>query len=196
MSQIVIISNHRTGSSALAGLLNRLGINMGDSLLGKSICNPTGHFEDLDFLNHHDKIVKDWTNPSNLVTNSDINIWRELIKSKKDFGVKDPRLCILGKYFIPLLTNPKIITINRSFEASIKSLCKRNNFTYEKSKSIFNIYEKEKNDLLNNLKLPVLKITYKELIEDKNVINRICNFLDIEKKEINFINKDLNNNGY
>jgi len=41
-----------------AGILCKLGINMGGKTLGKSLSNPLGHFENEDFYNLNKKILK------------------------------------------------------------------------------------------------------------------------------------------
>jgi hypothetical protein len=54
---IIILGMHRSGTSMVAGLLAKMGINMGDDLLGRSPSNPFGHFEDWDFVNLNDSIL-------------------------------------------------------------------------------------------------------------------------------------------
>ena len=64
---IVILGMHRSGTSMLAGILEKLGISMGKSTIEKSINNPFGYFEDYEFLDLNQRILKDasgsWKNP-------------------------------------------------------------------------------------------------------------------------------------
>lgn len=53
----LILSSHRSGSSATAGMLDVLGIHMGDSLLKPSSTNPKSYFENVDFVYLNDKIL-------------------------------------------------------------------------------------------------------------------------------------------
>lgn len=53
----LILSAHRTGSSATAGVFYTLGIPMGDYLLKPSVTNPKGYFKNIDFVNLNDRIL-------------------------------------------------------------------------------------------------------------------------------------------
>ncbi|ABN70622.1 hypothetical protein Smar_1536 [Staphylothermus marinus F1] len=44
---VVVLGMHRSDTSMIAGILNILGVYMGERLLGASWSNPLGHFEDL-----------------------------------------------------------------------------------------------------------------------------------------------------
>ncbi|WP_317615918.1 hypothetical protein [Bacillus wiedmannii] len=63
----LILSSHRSGSSATAGMLDVLRIHMEDSLLKSSSTNPKGYFENVDFVYLNDKILNSigaaWDNP-------------------------------------------------------------------------------------------------------------------------------------
>lgn len=67
--EVIILGMHRSGTSMVAGVLSRVGINMGKVMLGKTPSNPLGHFEDEDFYNLNRKILEfaggNWRNPPN-----------------------------------------------------------------------------------------------------------------------------------
>ncbi|MBD2871512.1 sulfotransferase family protein, partial [Paenibacillus sp. IB182493] len=53
----LVLSLHRAGSSATAGVLHHLGIHMGDDLLEPSTFNPKGYFENKKFVDINDHIL-------------------------------------------------------------------------------------------------------------------------------------------
>lgn len=56
---VVITGMHRSGTSLAASLLGRAGVEIGDRLLDASRANPRGFFEDIDFVEFHQRILKD-----------------------------------------------------------------------------------------------------------------------------------------
>ena len=55
--QVFVLGNHRCGSSCMAGVLHKMGINMGDVMLGAHSSNPLSHFEDMGFVLINDTMV-------------------------------------------------------------------------------------------------------------------------------------------
>jgi len=55
--EIIILGMHRSGTSMLSGMLDRLGIDMGDDVVGRQESNPLGHFEDGDLLSLNELIL-------------------------------------------------------------------------------------------------------------------------------------------
>ncbi|RLG70056.1 MAG: sulfotransferase family protein, partial [Candidatus Iainarchaeum archaeon] len=51
MKTVVILAPGRSGTSLLAGILHKLGVDMGDDGEEKSSYNPWGYFENKDFIN-------------------------------------------------------------------------------------------------------------------------------------------------
>lgn len=56
-SVTVVLGMHRSGTSALTGLLARMGFETGDKLLPANPHNPAGHFEDTDVLAIDERIL-------------------------------------------------------------------------------------------------------------------------------------------
>src|SRR6185503_8310671 len=56
--QIVITGMHRSGTSLVSSLIQEAGISIGDRLQGASKGNLRGHFEDSDFYNFHEGLLK------------------------------------------------------------------------------------------------------------------------------------------
>ena len=55
--EVIILGMHRSGTSMIAGILECLGVNLGENQLGKQWFNPLGHFEDVDFLSLNKDIL-------------------------------------------------------------------------------------------------------------------------------------------
>jgi len=64
---IAILEMHKSGTSMVAGALEKLGVNIGNKLLGSYWSNPLGHFENVKFVNLNERILKEakgsWNNP-------------------------------------------------------------------------------------------------------------------------------------
>lgn len=56
---LTVIGMHRSGTSVAANWLAKCGLFIGDKLLYGYRDNPRGHYEDMDFLNLHNSILKD-----------------------------------------------------------------------------------------------------------------------------------------
>ena len=50
----IIAGMHRSGTSLTAALLQNVGVDIGQRLMGASYSNSKGHFENLDFVEFHD----------------------------------------------------------------------------------------------------------------------------------------------
>jgi hypothetical protein len=98
---ICMTGMHRSGTSLMASYFQVCGIQMGKKLVGPRPSNPQGHFEDLDFVELHKKILrsnkcKAFTFRKNLHIRSD-----QIMQAKKFleerceiwdiWGWKDPR---------------------------------------------------------------------------------------------------------
>lgn len=195
VKEIVILGMHRSGTSMVAGILNKMGVNMGEDLLGKNPSNPFGHFEDRDFYNMNRNILCNaggsWEIPPlekdilEQKENFDERI-RSLIEKKNNYynnwGWKDPRTSLTIKLYIPYLINPYFIVCHRKDIAIAQSLQKRDNFKIEKGLKLAEIYNERINDFFRKYDgLKKLDLYYEDFISQptKN-IKKIINFLSLE----------------
>ncbi len=112
MKAIIILGMHRSGTSALAGTLYQLGLNLGDNLMRpEEDSNELGFYENYDLVVQHDRILKamnaswqdsaplplGWTDwPEPLAAQAEINRLVEAqFADAMLWGVKDPRMCRL-----------------------------------------------------------------------------------------------------
>lgn len=147
---VIILGMHRSGTSALTGLLSEFGIDLGSNLYPAADDNEKGFFENIEVINLNNKILlsnnssyDDFMFNYNIEKNFDthVNIAIDIIKKEfsysKCFAIKDPRLCITFPIWEKALTTLGIkIHILLPYRNPIEvaqSLRKRNNFSFQKS---------------------------------------------------------------
>lgn len=139
MSQCyVVLAMHRTRSSMVAEMLDKMGIHMGDELLGGGTYNPWGQWEDVHFYQLHREILHQaggrWDSPPPESKILDASQWlihdmRWLIDWKSDqhprWGFKDPRTILFVRRWNELLPHPRYVIVRRDREDVIDSLHNR-----------------------------------------------------------------------
>ena len=125
----------------LSGVLDRLGIDMGDDQVGRQQSNPFGHFEDGDLLSLNELILSQargsWDNPpsaahiQNQAAKLDDRIQKIILDKRlanqdRHWGWKDPRTSLTINLYLPYLRNPYIIWSQRDPVSISNSLWIRN----------------------------------------------------------------------
>ncbi|PFI73611.1 sulfotransferase family protein [Bacillus cereus] len=209
----LILSLHRSGSSALAGTLHFLGVDMGSNLLKASPANPKGYFENSYFVKLNDFILKlfdaTWQTPPS----------REIITSKKlefygvqnslneniqpIWGLKDPRTVLILDIWKPYLEKIADITyvfIWRPIEECVASLTYRDNMNLDTARKILETYLmnlKYYREQLKKENKDIVDVYFQEFLEKPEIfvkqvnlrINQPCDHnLDIVKE---FLDKKL-----
>lgn len=148
-SPIVILGMHRSGTSALAGTIRLLGVELGSRLIVSSPDNPRGFWEHPDIVTLHEKLLgalnSAWHDVAPLPAGwVDSAIARRVMSGliaviQRDFSqcgpwaFKDPRTCRLLplwlRIFDALQLAPRFIIITRHPFEVAASLAKRNGFT-------------------------------------------------------------------
>lgn len=192
--QVIVLGMHRSGTSLVAGILHKLGVNMGERMLGKSESNPCGHFEDLEFLYMNERILKMaggyWNRPPSIESILKLQkMFDEKIKNRIErkmkqgiWGWKDPRMCVLMPLYQKHIPNGYYIYVNRNRNDIANSLFKRNNMPLHSSLHLTQIYNTRARQFLVNIPHEKwISIQYNELITKPNdCINTIIKFLDIQ----------------
>ena len=123
--QIVVLGMHRSGTSSVAGLLARMGAWPGDDsalLIGPD--NPRGHYE-LGAL--HGACLRrleaaggDWKRPPSNAPAAAIDAFRrdaaavlDTLDARRPWFIKEPRLCLVVRELLPLLTRPVFVHVVR-----------------------------------------------------------------------------------
>ena len=140
---VVVLGMHRSGTSMLAGILDKLGVSMGPDTQSneeQANHNASGYYEDKTFLDLNERILtrsnRGWSDvPDPLKLGNACASFRgpslELIQARMSanevWGWKDPRTCLtLPAYFGGLdAYHTLIVRMERSKLAIVKSLLHR-----------------------------------------------------------------------
>lgn len=189
-----VIGTPRSGSSALAGVMHSLGINMGPSLMNGMEHNIKGFYEDIEFLGFHQFMYGEIPNLS--MNNLDDYTmectqpkYTNLIRTRcvqEKWGLKDPRLVFVLKNFSEYLMNCKlkIVSTARPINLSAKSMGKLLKVDYRKASEIIGRYEIARLDTLqwaseNNIE--TLVVPYNDLVDKtEEIISSLAKFCDID----------------
>jgi len=214
---IFVVGMHRTGTSAITGILNILGLPLGNNPLPPHPDNPKGYFEEKDILAINEEFFStvgrsNWwyeffpiINPHNEKNNEWIKRIQELLIKKfsheKIFVIKDPRLCYIfplyEKACINLKIAVKVIMTLRSYKEIADSLFVRNQIDEKTAyRGILGHYSRANYYTKNH---PRITVDYSETIENTDhLIERIKIFIpqitinkEKKKKVHEFITGDL-----
>jgi hypothetical protein len=150
---IVMLGMHRSGTSALAGALNYLGVDLGPTLLASSSDNELGFWEHAELVQLDEWILQvlgaSWedacalpavwwkSEPVQLVRQAIADILEHDFSKSRLWGVKDPRLCRLLPLWNAVLAEsgckPLYVIVFRHPRAVAASLMKRDGFPSDKS---------------------------------------------------------------
>lgn len=135
--QIVVLGMHRSGTSGVAGLLARMGVHAGpadDLLVGPD--NPKGHYESarlhMACVRRLEAAGGDWKQPPRHAPAAAIDAFRREagalvaeLDAQRPWLLKEPRLCLLARELLPLLTRPLFVHVVRDPRAVAASLVAR-----------------------------------------------------------------------
>lgn len=151
---LIVLGMHRSGTSALAGLIGQLGGDVGSTLMPIiEEINAKGFWEHAEIVNIHERLLtmldSSWDDvrplPDRWWMSSDVDVFKAMILTvlRRDFAcsplwiVKDPRLCRLLPLWLEIFrdfgSKPHfILTLRHPMEVA-RSLRKRDNFLDEQS---------------------------------------------------------------
>ncbi len=149
---IFIVGMHRSGTSALTGILQLMGVELGRELMQPWEDNPKGFFENNKIWKYNQRILEhfgsSWEDPflygGDWVLKHDLesfkphieNLIEEEFSESSIFGIKDPRMCILFPLWKEICVSNKIdplcvVPMRHPLEVA-RSLHKRNGFSIER----------------------------------------------------------------
>jgi len=154
---VVVLGMHRSGTSLTAGLLQILGVDMGQQLLPANQFNTKGYFEDTDFVDLNEEILKEtggsWYKPPSeerVKGAGEVlgNKIKYLITKKQNapnqiWGWKDPRTALFLNLYYNYLNNPYFIVCLRNPYEVANSLAERDELSVLDSLNLFNIYSEK-----------------------------------------------------
>lgn len=191
-TMVLTLGMHRSGTSVTTGTLALMGLFLGTSLVGKARSNPKGHFEDRKTMrldkNFLEKIGSSWYDPEPIDidwSSKEAQEFKEAIKQNWSeelllsniFGVKDPVMCLLLPLYIEIAQeldcDVKLIVVHRDFREialSLSSRARRAQITRQHAYRLTEKYMTMLERYLENTTLPVLHITFNDLLNNTDEI--------------------------
>ena len=204
-----ILGVHRSGTSALAGVLNILGLDLGSDLMPATEMNPKGYFENMLTYKINEKILSENNSSWESCHFNIDNISKEKRKSYKNeikkfideefrytkkFVIKDPRICLLFPIWelacLDLGIEIKIILPYRNPIEVANSLKKRNSFSIGKSLILWSHHFLSAEYF--SRKYERVFLSFDKLLNDtEKAVEILCSFVELKSKKINLINEFL-----
>lgn len=154
--QILVLGMHRSGTSALTGLIAQMGAYAGEAheLLPADNDNPKGFFERKDVISANQAIMKhlgcNWFTLNAWDEAKLANLTSELLtpikniidsmNKKRPWVIKEPRLCLTLPCWLPLLDNPIAIIMYRDPLEIAQSLFLRNSIDLKDGLALWETY--------------------------------------------------------
>jgi hypothetical protein len=115
---------HRSGTSLLASIVQQAGVRIGERLLPANWGNPRGYFEDMDFLNLHDRMLSRcgqgvYVQDLSLLGSTheeDRRQAEQLVSERRSHGLwgwKDPRTALFLSFWEELLDQAHYLLVYR-----------------------------------------------------------------------------------
>jgi GT2 family glycosyltransferase len=184
---VVVLGASRSGTSAVARLLNLLGVDLGreDRLLAAIPgVNPKGFFEHRDVVRLNDEILRrhggDWLSPPDLPAGweeaAGLGDLREEARGlvEEEFGAsalwgfKDPRTCLTLPFWRPLLGDCRVVICHRDPLGTAASVRRRDGLPLADGIALWTRYVTA--GLVNAAGLPRVVVGYAELFSARDAV--------------------------
>ncbi|MEM8552582.1 MAG: hypothetical protein AAGF45_09390 [Pseudomonadota bacterium] len=143
---LVIAGFHRSGTSMTANMLADAGLHVGDVLLGARTSNPYGHFEDMEILRFHDRLLRQagqsWYAASEFPAVMTTPDWRAMAAygfkkaNHAAWGFRDPRVCLFLNEWASVFPDMSVLYVYRPCIECVHSLKKRAAANYANSRAV------------------------------------------------------------
>jgi hypothetical protein len=201
---IIVLAMHRSGSSAVAGILHYLGVDMGaEYFLAPSPANPKGYFEDSRFVNANSMALRSvggaWNcnvKPHEIVetrTEHKRRI-RGLLRNRDGiWGWKDPRTVLAWPLYEPYLKGHKFVMVTRDNAKIAQSLRRRNKMPLKDGLRFASVYHGRMTDIVSASDAPVICVPYSSLVASPvHWINQLAAFTGcFGSVPMDFVDKSL-----
>lgn len=197
---LYILGMHRSGTSAVTGTINRMGLDIGSDLMPITQDNPKGYYENNKVLKLNEKILiennSSWDNchfKISKIPKEKIapyvaeakKILTEEFRYSEQFCIKDPRNCITFPIWeqasLELKYTIKIIIPHRNPIEVANSLKKRDSFSFEKSLTLWCHHFLSAEHFSRPYKR--IFLSFNELLNDtKKTVKTLNDFIGIESK--------------
>lgn len=176
---VLVLSVPRAGSSAVAGVLHHLGVDMGQGHLQKgNEWNQRGYYEDERWVRLDKQVTGDWyghRQPASISARqaAQYQALAELCDVKPLWGVKNPRLCFTAQFVWPYLEDVRAVAVMRNPMASALSLTRHSERAYggrhrmplTRAVELRDLWAEAMEARLREFPGPTLRVYYEELLE-------------------------------
>ncbi|MEO7013391.1 MAG: glycosyltransferase [Dokdonella sp.] len=188
--QIIVLGMHRSGTSGIGGLLTLFGVWPGpEELLLRGPDNPRGHFEHGEIhmacLRRLQAAGGDWKTPAADAPATAVDAFRrevaavlETLEPRRPWFIKEPRLCLLVRELLPLLTRPVFVHVVRNPVDVAGSLQRRDAMSAPQALALWEIYTREA--FAGSAGWPRIVVDYTALLDDP-VATANAFFNDLER---------------
>ena len=178
---VMLMGVPRSGTSCVAGVLHRLGVDMGAGhFQPDDWANPRGYYEDMRWRLATQRITgKGYSLKASQIESvgaGQRRIWRNLARQcaqNRLWGMKDPWLCFVARFIWPILESEgaevRMVVTQRSREASVASVRRHLDKTYHgkgKAERIIDTWQAGLDKQLGLWQGPVHVVDYDTLIDD------------------------------
>lgn len=195
---LVVLGMHRSGTSALSGVLHLLGVNLGRQLMPATSANEKGYWEHQGLVDENNRVLRDIGSHWSDVRSHAAEVWHkselaafetriaEILESEFGdgalWGVKDPRLCRLlplwRAVFARLQVTPKYLLIARHPAEVVASLCARDCMDQDRALVLWLLHLVE--SVVATAGARRVFLTYEGLLRDwEGGLNRVADALDV-----------------
>lgn len=207
----IITGMHRSGTSLTSSLIESAGVNVGMRLMGALPSNPKGHFENLDFVEFHERALQlqdcsqeGWTLEKTISIPQQLRDEAKLIIEKNStshfWGWKDPRTTLFLDFWKDLLPQAYFIFTYRAPWEVIDSLYRRGDKVFVQNPvhalDVWIHYNKLILDFYRRFPEKSILLNIETLISDHNCIFQLCKDkfgIEFEDPTENIIDKSLMN---
>ena len=215
---VIVIGMHRSGTSALAGILHLNEIIMGEESIFRPKPlpqNPKGFYENYLFRKINDKMLEKYgykvksfkTDIPRIEANDQMKQkMKKLLLKYQDkytsWGWKDPRTCLTLSIWLDILNELnlidsfKILFTIRNAQSVTRSLVKRDGLKELQALMLWNIYNKLAIKAVDKYSIDTFYFTYEQLIKEPVLTTQaIFKFLEhnLDESLVNkFIDQNLN----
>lgn len=197
MTAVIVLGQHRGGTSLVAGMLDALGVRMGPpgagpEWVGRHWSNPTGHFENPEFvaldirLLDHDGVGIHERPAWHQVPARAERLRAEIVETVRRnqsglWGWKDPWTVLTLEQFLPLVDDPRLVVVDRDPGAVADSLYRRDGTGREESRRVSALWAARIDSLLGQYsEVPRLRLSYEATVRDPQATARqLAAFLGI-----------------
>ena len=157
---ILVLGTGRSGTSAVGGVLYKLGVWMGDTFVGRDQTNPWGTFEDAELFAVTRQVMSGGLSPEAYKAQIERRNQRPV------WGWKDPGLVWTLEHALPHFEDVRAVFVHRNSGRCIMSARRAYNWTKEQAENWYDTTEDQLLAWLTDLEeagVPVLQLEWRAI---------------------------------